>query len=38
VKAAGVKLEPEVMKAIDKVLAKHIVRDPKLTISPKPRA
>lgn len=38
VKATGVKLEADVMKAIDKVLSKHIVRDPKLTISPKPRA
>jgi voltage-dependent potassium channel beta subunit len=38
VKATGVKLETDVMKAIDKVLSKHIVRDPKLTISPKPRA
>ena len=38
VKATGVKLETDVMKAIDKVLSKHIVRDPKLSISPKPRA
>ncbi|MFZ9693469.1 MAG: aldo/keto reductase family protein [Candidatus Nanopelagicales bacterium] len=38
VKATGVKLEADVMKAIDKVLSKHIIRDPKLTISPKPRA
>jgi voltage-dependent potassium channel beta subunit len=38
VKATGVKLELDVMKAIDKVLSQHIVRDPKLTISPKPRA
>jgi voltage-dependent potassium channel beta subunit len=38
VKAAGVKLDSDVMKAIDKVMSKHIVRDPKLTKSPKPRA
>ena len=37
-KATGVNLESDVMKTIDKVLSKHIVRDPKLTISPKPRA
>ena len=37
VKAAGVKLDKDVMKAIDAALGDHVVRDPKLTQSPKPR-
>ena len=38
VKAAGVKLDEDVMRAIDRVLEGHIVRDPALTQSPRPRA
>ena len=36
--AVGVKLEADLMSAIDGVLADVIVRDPRLTVSPKPRA
>lgn len=36
--AVGVKLEADLMAAIDEVLADVIVRDPRLTVSPKPRA
>ena len=38
VKASGVKLSNETLKAIDKVLNGVIERDPKKTISPNPRA
>ncbi len=38
VRAAGVKLDSEVMKKIDDVLKNVIIRDPKLTQSPNPRA
>jgi len=34
VKAAGVKLPEDVMKAIDAALGSHIVRDPARTVSP----
>ena len=37
VKAAGVTLEPDVLAAIDAVLADVITRDPELTTSPHPR-
>jgi len=37
VKAAGVTLEPDVLAAIDAVLADVITRDPELTTSPNPR-
>jgi aryl-alcohol dehydrogenase-like predicted oxidoreductase len=37
VKAAGVKLDPAVMKKIDEVLGEAVVRDPKLTASPAQR-
>ena len=38
VKASGVKLSSETMKAIDTALANVIERDPKKTVSPNPRA
>ena len=38
VKASGVKLSSETLKAIDDALSKVIERDPKKTISPNPRA
>jgi aryl-alcohol dehydrogenase-like predicted oxidoreductase len=38
VKAAGVKLEPSIMKAIDSALGKLPEKDPSKTQSPKPRA
>ncbi len=38
VKASGVKLEAEVMQAIDEVIGAHVESDPRLTISPNPRA
>jgi aryl-alcohol dehydrogenase-like predicted oxidoreductase len=38
VKASGVKLSSETLKAIDDALVKVIERDPKKTISPNPRA
>ena len=37
VKASGVKLPPEVMKAIDGALGKVAERDPKMNVSPNPR-
>ncbi|WP_131742621.1 aldo/keto reductase family protein [Actinomadura roseirufa] len=37
VKAAGVKLEADVLKRIDDVLADSVVRDPDLTVSPRRR-
>jgi aryl-alcohol dehydrogenase-like predicted oxidoreductase len=37
VAAAGVTLEPELMAAIDAVLADVVVTDPRLTVSPNPR-
>ena len=38
VKASGVKLSSETMKAIDTALANVTERDPKKTVSPNPRA
>ena len=38
VKASGVKLSNETLKAIDKALNSVIERDPKKTVSPSPRA
>jgi aryl-alcohol dehydrogenase-like predicted oxidoreductase len=38
VKAAGVKLDAEIMKAIDNALGKLPERDPKKNESPNPRA
>jgi aryl-alcohol dehydrogenase-like predicted oxidoreductase len=38
VKASGIKLETEVMQAIDAVIGIHAESDPRLTISPNPRA
>lgn len=38
VKASGVKLDPSVMKAIDSALGTLPERDPKLNVSPNPRA
>ena len=37
VKASGVKLPPEVMKAIDGAIGKVAERDPKKNVSPNPR-
>jgi len=37
VKASGVKLEADVMQAIDKVIGHLAVRDPELTVAPNPR-
>lgn len=37
VKASGVKLPPEVMKAIDGAIGKVAERDPKMNVSPNPR-
>jgi aryl-alcohol dehydrogenase-like predicted oxidoreductase len=37
VKASGVKLPPEVMKAIDEAIGKVAERDPKKNVSPNPR-
>lgn len=38
VKASGVKLEAEIMQAIDDVILTHAESDPRFTISPNPRA
>ncbi|HLM44768.1 MAG TPA: aldo/keto reductase, partial [Myxococcaceae bacterium] len=37
VKAAGMKLSPEVMRRIDEILEPVVVRDPALTTSPDKR-
>jgi aryl-alcohol dehydrogenase-like predicted oxidoreductase len=37
VKAAGVKLSPEVMRRIDEILEPVVERDPSLTVSPEKR-